>query len=70
MSILSTKLPHGFSLLTQSMIQASDLPLDEALDCSIIADGFTIAKLILELGSVRSIKVARWWSLTLSRSNA
>lgn len=40
MSILSTPLPHGFSLLTQSMIQASDLPLSEVLDCSIIANAF------------------------------
>jgi hypothetical protein len=40
MSILSTTLPHGFGLLTQSMIQASDLPLSEVLDCSIIADAF------------------------------
>lgn len=40
MSILSTPLPHGFDLLTQSMIQASDLPLSEVLDCSIIAEAF------------------------------
>lgn len=40
MSILSTPLPHGFDLLTQSLIQASDLPLSEVLDCSIIAEAF------------------------------
>ena len=40
MSILSTPLPHGFDLLTQSLIQASDLPLSEVLDCSVIAEAF------------------------------
>ncbi len=40
MSILSTPLPHGFGLLTQSMIRASDLQLSEVLNCSIIADAF------------------------------
>lgn len=40
MSILSTPSHHGFDLLTQSLIQASDLPLSELLDCSIIAEAF------------------------------
>jgi len=40
MSILSATLPHGFRLLTQSMIQASDLPLSKVLDSSIVADAF------------------------------
>jgi len=40
MSILSTNLPHGFGRLTQSMIQTIDLPRNEVLDCSIIADAF------------------------------